>query len=362
MASKYGWARGITHILILSRFLALAITKNYTSSINILLVNPGFLDVDNVFTESTIYRATVEAAIEDVATSPHILPDTEVKVIEVDNWNPLFRDAIATITSGGYSSAAVYDAVTSNNVVSIIGDSYSKTTMFSAGVASQLQIPFCGNFQGSPKLSDKKAYPYFFRTISGRGMATHVVRLLEYYGVKRVLLLHGPDLYSVSQSIELKESFASSQVSVTTNILVDLNQNLNGTYDAMRRSKTKFIIAALLPTDTSDFYYKAAKAGFVGKDFVWLCYNAPSVPPNDEDRVDIIGEEPINNAAQLWDCVKVVLMGISQYLSDHPEISAEDLSKQEYRKALDISKFQNTGYSGASYISIDFFDDGGLKR
>ncbi|KAJ3104144.1 hypothetical protein HDU97_009495 [Phlyctochytrium planicorne] len=385
--------------------LSVQAAKNYTSSLTLLLVNPIFDLKDAPIPQPEVYRAVVYGAVDDVNSSPHLFPETQIKIMEIDNWNPKFKGTndYPVVTSGGYSSAKIYQVLTENNITGMVADCFSKSTLFSAGIASQLKVPFCGHFQGSPKLSDIKAYPYFFRTMPGRGQSKHIVRYLQYYNVKHVTLIHGPDLFSTSHNVETKDYLSQYGFDITANILVSDVSKPFLAFESMRRHKSRVIILSMLPTETTDFYYAAAKEGFIGKDFVWISFNPPSFysddpdyekrenwkdglvlfnPPNETsyfassklknlywkrlDKINatwknITGEEPISNAANLWDCVKVMLIGIYQYLQNHPEISVEDLAKPQFRQALDISKFRSTGYSGASFINIEFVEDGGLK-
>ncbi|KAJ3211441.1 hypothetical protein HDU67_004529 [Dinochytrium kinnereticum] len=335
----------------------------------------------------------MKAALRDVLTASSILPDVKVNLIKVNIWDPAFyRPADAyRIDSGGFSSAALYDAIHENEVVGVIGDRYSQTT--SASVSSQLKVPFCGPSQTSPLFSDKRSYEYFWRMQTGIGIGEHLVRLLQNFQATQVILVgSATNTLSIAVQAEAHESFTRNGILVAGKLVVTRS---------MMSSKN------LSPGEIDSFYYAAAKEGLVGPKYVWIGNTWPFITPPDAAAAEKIAL--IEGFVQLWampagsqnygrkryvkqfwaqmarsypqwylpgnpapssrfgagvyDCVKTFLIGLDKVLRENSTLTPKNLSQPEIRSTLNISKFANTGYSGISSYSesIELTEEGDLK-
>ncbi|KAJ3100009.1 hypothetical protein HDU97_002616 [Phlyctochytrium planicorne] len=385
------------------------IQKPYT--LNLLLLGPGFeidpLEIGNYTTVLDIFQWAAEAALADISIQNVIMKDTKVNLIPVQNWDERFlaEDASFLVDSGGYSAVKVYDAVQNLNIAGIIGDYYSATTRFSAGIASQLQVPHCGTIQGSPALTDSKAYPYFFRMLPGKNIVRSIPPMLAHYNVKKITIVYSKGYTWTSFDKTLVQILSTTKIQVAANIAMASEDDVLSTIDTMKRHQSKVIVALL--QNPKKLYYTAANHSLVGPNTVWITIN-PFGPTDEEvkhspemvtllngvlmpvvgyqerskavDRFtslywriqasqsnftqwqNITGGDPLMNGYYMYDCFKVMLTGMQQYLNDNPHLTSMDLSNPRYRKDLSVETYSKTIYSrlGASQY-IEFTPEGNLK-
>ncbi|KAI8849091.1 hypothetical protein BC829DRAFT_203176 [Chytridium lagenaria] len=180
------------------------------------------------------------------------IPDGLIDFVYINTWDPEFGglDTYSLVDSGGYSANAVYEAIQSYNVIGIVGEILSRTTRFSAGVASYFQKPFCGATQGSVTLSEKKNYPYFFRQMSAKGTGKHFVAVLRYYGMKTLCVFRSTDDLSFSVAEEIKEAALKVGLNVVT---VSFGEDVFRTNDSACNFNS--------PTSTLSFHFRVNGLG-----------------------------------------------------------------------------------------------------
>ncbi|KAJ3103347.1 hypothetical protein HDU96_009294 [Phlyctochytrium bullatum] len=222
-------------------------------------------------------------ALEDVISEKVITRD-ELDVLTVNIWDPnLPKDAdINSLLPGGYSSAVLYDAYQNRNVIGITGDYYSRTTRFSAGLASSLQIPFCGCSQGSLSLSNKDNYPYFFRTQAALGLGKHQALVLRTYGAKKVCILHGRDELSLTMMADLRSGLQSFGIRVITVAVFQQSSakddDLTPIFNRIKGLNCRFFYTAMQSEEVVVAFSGAVKSGLVTNETLWSSLN-PIVPP-----------------------------------------------------------------------------------
>ncbi|KAI8853440.1 hypothetical protein BC829DRAFT_9343 [Chytridium lagenaria] len=170
------------------------------------------------------------------------------------------------ITSGGYSAVTLYDVLTTMNISGIAGDFYSKTTVFSAGVSSQLKVPFCGASQASTSLADKRRFPYFYRTFRAKGVANHITRLFLQWKVQRMAILHSTDDLSVTQAVDAVAAMtqAEIEVSMVGRMTPDMHKrkDYGRIFEVLKSHGCKYIYISALDVQVRDVYHAAIDAGW----------------------------------------------------------------------------------------------------
>ncbi|KAJ3104160.1 hypothetical protein HDU97_009511 [Phlyctochytrium planicorne] len=375
-----------------------------SSDVNIIVIAPQFLDDFeggysdiNLYAGGLSYITAAEVAVADMPAAKTI-PGAKINLHILDNWNPDFKSSTnySLIDSGGYAAAKLYDMITSNDVVALVGDMYSRTTVFTAGIASQFKIPFCGSVQASPKLSDLRNFSYFFRLQLAKGISRPVGRLLLHYQILKVM-------------DETRQTFNSHNITILADLKVTQDMITKNDYSAlfsrMKLAKGHVYVTSLLSENLTPFYFKAADYGFVNQDSVWIGYNWPYLDStlSDEERKkqkelatgfiaagptqehsDFVVKRfnraywritnqthpewfedaagiPYQDSGGVFDCMKIMLYGLFQFLDTNPELTARDLSNPAIRQNLTISKFSNLGYSGAATVEAAFSDEGDLQ-
>ncbi|KAJ3116439.1 hypothetical protein HDU96_009696 [Phlyctochytrium bullatum] len=121
----------------------------------------------------------------DDAIAEGIITEDDLKLVPVNIWDSeLPKDVdYGYLTSGGYAAATIYEAM-------------QKYSMAQSCTKLTTKTPFCGATQGSLSLSNKVNFPYFIRTMAGRGYTKKHAFILKHYNAKRVCVLYGRDDYS----------------------------------------------------------------------------------------------------------------------------------------------------------------------
>ncbi|KAI8853649.1 hypothetical protein BC829DRAFT_274326 [Chytridium lagenaria] len=199
----------ITHwiwviFLLLSPTLALLPQKSATF-ISLAFIFPYALNETSAISDVTTIEAAAELAVNEINDDATVLPQTEVRIQRVNEWDPRYSNDFVTFDSGGYSLVAAINVTKQFNVTGAIGGLWDKTTIFNAEIFSHYKIPFCGASQTSLTLSDKFNYPYFFRMQPGTGIGTHVLLLLQRWNVTRVAMVLAPKIATLQTRMTLRQ-------------------------------------------------------------------------------------------------------------------------------------------------------------
>ncbi|KAJ3140409.1 hypothetical protein HK101_003507 [Irineochytrium annulatum] len=334
--------------------------KDASSTINILLTLPFAL---NGTSKDAIIRslaAAAELAIDQVNNRTDILPDTRVNVIRVNTWDPAANAVWKASNSGGYAFAAIADAMASmpgeerkkpcrvaktGAVAGIIGDFFSRSTMFTGEAVTYFTKPFCGASQGSTSLSDKNNYPYFFRMQFAKGEAAYVLRLLKEWRVTRVAVLLSDDALSVSNAADLDDTLSTAGLSVTSIAIMTTMEDSNDfsyPVSLIKSYDLHYIFVAAAADMVGSFYTYAFENGMVSSNYVYLSYNPPFKDVS-------AGGAPEEYAPQAYDCAMVMLNGFDQLLKKSPSHTPSMLSDGSLADRLNFTAFVKTGYAGLSW-------------
>jgi len=187
-----------------------------------------------------------------------------------------FRLKPVIINSGFHPSRAV-DAVLearTEGFVALVGPSRSEVALPVATIGHALHWPMVSYGATCASLSDRKQFPYFFRTAptlgsSGRGMAG----VIKHYGWTKAAVVFPQDEWGIESLQVLVHSLAENghkvdlhRASYLSGDRESLREALRGTAD----SGSRLIIALLLETDTEEAIEMADALGIIGPDYVWF--------------------------------------------------------------------------------------------
>ncbi|KAJ3104964.1 hypothetical protein HDU97_008712 [Phlyctochytrium planicorne] len=301
-----------------------------------------------------------------------------IDLVTVNTWDPKFAGAeeIYQIDSGGYSTAAVYDAIQSlGNVVGIFGEFFSKTTKFTAGLVSEMKKPFCGGIQGSITLSNKQKYPYFWRMMSAKGEAKHFARMYSEFGAKTVCIFTGIDDFSMSNARELISECRNIGMNTYLMSITDEDRqtrNFKHYIDMAKVQKCHFIFGSMPGDSLSALYVSAinndpdtVNSSYFGiirmtdkkppmltwplvEDTFWDFAMQPGVYKqyfpelNLTGMVDFYLNQSFGNARPAYNCMMTMFAGFAKALQKEQNSSFENLPTIVNK--LDYSAFGDTGY------------------
>ncbi|KAJ3320538.1 hypothetical protein HDU76_000272 [Blyttiomyces sp. JEL0837] len=299
--------------------------------------------------------AEIEFAVNETNSNPNILPNTYIKVIRINSFDPENSANYDYIDSGGYAVGAALRAY-ENGANAAIGELYSKTTRM--------------NF--------------------GAGYGHYVARLLKSFNVKRVALVSGYDALSVAGRSDVRGALKQANIQILTDIFLPADvvqrKDFNGTYQTIKS-------------------VDASAMGLISPKIVWYTWNPPM--PDDNDLVGAFGPNAINlyqgimNCAQdsidltasniqsfndtwnrlgsynprfaqissvsfqyntgAYDCAKTMFLGLHQFMERNPSFTPEMLANRSLNKYLKPSVFADTGYSGFTYKTIKLNENGDLN-
>ncbi|KAI8837854.1 periplasmic binding protein-like I [Chytridium lagenaria] len=231
-------------------------------------------------------------AVKDVMVE-YDIPKDAIEFVYINTWNPEFGspDTYFLSDSGAYTATAIYEVIQQYNVIGIFGDIFSRTTRFSAGLASYFQKPFCGATQGSITLSEKINYPYFYRMVTARGGGKHYLSVLKFYGMKTLCIFRTSDDLSRSVAEEVKQEAIKQGVNVVSITFGDelfQTNDFKHQFRLAKRQNCKFIFASMSWVSLSILYDAGITYGLVGPDNLWSSYNIAR--PLDSANTTIIKE------------------------------------------------------------------------
>ncbi|KAJ3286826.1 hypothetical protein HDU76_007920, partial [Blyttiomyces sp. JEL0837] len=272
-----------------------------------------------------------ELAVNETNQDPNILAYTYINIARVNSWDPEHADDLLIINSGGYNALQAMSAV-EHGALLAVGERFDKTAVFSAQIFSYYNIPFCGADEAGFSLSDKNRFTTFFRMTQGRGFGTNLVQLLKFWNVKRVaIVLGGEDVLTELQ-------LALHEAGIEIVIILGISQGFvdSGDYSVYYKSlqdvDARYIVFLASRQLTYDFYYKARYPPFEDVTF-WY--------------------------TQSYDCVKLIMQGLHNFMRDNPQFTPEMLANGSLNRYLTPDKFANTGYEGVSYnpVTLDEYGD-----
>ncbi|KAJ3113707.1 hypothetical protein HDU96_003036 [Phlyctochytrium bullatum] len=248
-------------------------TSNDTTRATLLIPMPLAAEAASVRLRTMGFTTITLMAAQDIQR----LFNISVRFLIFNNWTPTYNRVmpVSATTSGGFSAASVYDRITQeSNVLGVVGDYYSTTTLFTAGLVSQLQKPFCGATQGTVGLSNKKKYPYFFRIISAKGMGIHYITILRSFGMRRLCIIEGAGSLSVTMSNEIRDEAVKAGLKVSQISVAD-PKSYAAQFDRARRQKCRYFFISAASTDAAEIFKNAAAVDppITGPDFLWMSYN-----------------------------------------------------------------------------------------
>ncbi|XP_014673701.1 PREDICTED: gamma-aminobutyric acid type B receptor subunit 2-like [Priapulus caudatus] len=179
----------------------------------------------------------------------------------------------ATFQSGcdpGRGIHALYEALYKDPVkVAVIGDPLSPVSEATGQVIHFWNVIMCAAGAASPNLSNKKKYPWFFRTIGSQNAQNPTyVEIIQTYGWTRVACIHeSVGLFSSAMEDVIPKLEAANITIITSEIFTDnpVQQIAN-----IKRHDGRIIIGFFYEDMAVKVFCEAYKAGIYGAHYQWL--------------------------------------------------------------------------------------------
>ncbi|CAF4372499.1 unnamed protein product [Rotaria sp. Silwood2] len=171
------------------------------------------------------------------------------------------------------SVSDVCRSVSQLNIVGIIGPELSREAVIIAPVGNSLGIPVIAYSATSPDLSDKSAYPNFYRTVPPDNTAAKVlIKLFNRYDWTSCLIIYQNDAFGSGGAKSISDAFYISGLTVTQMILFDIAKRSFRTdlKNALMNSPTRIIIVWAETVYTYIILEEALQSNVVGPYFTWI--------------------------------------------------------------------------------------------
>ncbi|KAJ3322009.1 hypothetical protein HDU76_013973 [Blyttiomyces sp. JEL0837] len=218
-------------------------------------------------------------AVKEINEDPNILPNTFVKMVQYNNWDPDLSAAWWYTSSGGYALKRAID-VAESGVVAVVGEYFSKTALYSMEAISYYKIPFCGASASSSKLSNRNMYPYSFRlTVGTYIIAKAYTTLLKAWKINRIALVVGFDSFSKEGGKQVEKLFIEAGIKIVTKValtysMVD-SHDYEQAYNTLLSADARYIFITADSNSVADFYYRAGNFSLISPKHVWMGNNGP---------------------------------------------------------------------------------------
>ncbi|KAJ3298091.1 hypothetical protein HDU79_000492 [Rhizoclosmatium sp. JEL0117] len=345
------------------------------------------------------------AAVQEVNSSPNILPDFNIVVKRFSDcglyWPTVLDDYSGA--SGGFATSVMFSDIADRNtdVLAVVGNEYSTTCRGPAEALSIQKIPYCSSSSGSPRLSDKNKYPYFWRTITARGIGEHMYQVLRIWNVKRIAVVYQEDdelglynqLITYTAALDIIESMQNHNILIVTQFGLRTNYNAKDIEYLTLMLKfvdARYIILSAQTEFSSSLLKKMQEHGMIGPQYVWFGFipvfgsaaakagfilfqqSLPDMSSNNYHRF----YETVSNIAEIeaaefgsfnlqtyvapqYDCAMMLLLGFDKLLKSYPAFTPAMLANRELQHFMNYTWFQNLNYNGlgASPMLLNQYGD-----
>ncbi|CAF3826981.1 unnamed protein product [Rotaria sp. Silwood1] len=172
-------------------------------------------------------------------------------------------------------------AASTSNIVGIVGPAYSRESPIIAGFGERVGIPVISYAATDPDLSDRNAYPAFYRTVpSDNAAATAIVKLFIRFNWSSCIIIYQNDAYGSNGAKILTELFIKNNLIVADTLVFDIatlrmQDNLK---NFLISSSTRIVVLWAGSVYTTLIIQNALDSDVLGPHFTWIL--SSSLPLN----------------------------------------------------------------------------------
>ncbi|KAJ3301594.1 hypothetical protein HDU76_005700 [Blyttiomyces sp. JEL0837] len=317
--------------------------SKYRTNITLALI--WEYELTDLATEIAIRDVICELAVNDTNTDPDILPYTYINAVRVNMWDPEYANLHKNgMNSGGYATVRVIEALQSTGALLAVGE-------FNGAIAIT---------------SINQVFKKVISTIPAR---------------------------------DFEDTMSANEISVLTKIQLNPSVVKTGdytlSYETLRNVDARYIVIIADTQLTADFYFKSSNYSLIGPKMVWIGFNLPwSLDGFTKEQTHLFqgfvftnpdtpdfSSEPVQNFSNEYlsaynqsngsipfdisvfqvgpyDCVKLMMLGIHEFMEANPQYTPEMLANGSLNHFLTPDKFAKTGYNGVTYQPIELDKNG----
>ncbi|CAF1369107.1 unnamed protein product [Rotaria sordida] len=190
-------------------------------------------------------------------------------------------------------------AISSSQIVGIVGPTLSRETPIIAEFGERIGIPIISHAATDPDLSDRNAYPAFYRTVpSDNTAALAIVKLFIRFNWTSCIIIYQNDAYGFGGVKVITDAFIHNDLIVADKLIFDIaTQSMRDNLkNALTSSSTRIIILWTESTYTSSVLQDALYSDVLGPHFTWILSSTVSLNSfntiSNEKLIGILTIEP----------------------------------------------------------------------
>ncbi|CAF2663929.1 unnamed protein product [Rotaria sp. Silwood2] len=178
--------------------------------------------------------------------------------------------------TGGYPIGAISTtcSIMSNfNIVGMVGPTYSREAHIIAQYAESVGIPAISYTATDPELSDRNAYPAFYRTVpSDATAASSIVELFKRFNWTSCIIIYQNDAFGSGGAEAISHAFSENNLIVSQTVIFDLaTVNIRSDLtDLLSSSSTRIVLLWVESNYTPLVLQHALDCGVLGPHFTWI--------------------------------------------------------------------------------------------
>lgn len=213
-------------------------------------------------------------------------------VEQVNNWDlsglPIalslkqLNRSISLVTQGtksdrGEAINGAYSLLSKKEMIGIVGPTNSASSQIVAIALGTRKIATLSPSSTSTELSNHIIYPFFFRNVpNDAAQALAMVDYINYFGWRRVAVLHTTDNYGEAGSARFQSEAAKVGIEILALRSYQPVGNADSEFSILRQSKAKIFVLICPGPFVSDIVRKAMEHGIIGTGYVWLGFDSVS--------------------------------------------------------------------------------------
>ncbi|CAF3644406.1 unnamed protein product [Adineta steineri] len=200
------------------------------------------------------------------------------------------------VASGGITMNALSSScllISTSNIVGIVGPTFSRETQVIAPFAAQLSIPVVSYSATDPGLSDRGAYPTFYRTVpSDTTAALTIAQLFMKFNWTSSIIIYQNDAYGSDGAKVITDAFNNNNLTITQMIMFDIvTRTIRGDLKSLLLSSSIRNVILWAETDyASLILQEAIDCDVLGPQFIWILSSTVQLNSfSQEDNAKLIG-------------------------------------------------------------------------
>ncbi|CAF1417594.1 unnamed protein product [Rotaria sp. Silwood1] len=192
-------------------------------------------------------------------------------------------------------------AASASNIVGIVGPVLSRETPIIAEFGERVGIPVISYAATDPDLSDRNAYPAFYRTVpSDNATATAIVKLFLRFNWTSCIIIYQNDAYGSGGEKALTKEFMNNGLTVVDTLVFDIAtlRIRNNMKNVLTSSSTRIVVVWAGSRYTSIILQNAFDSDVLGPHFTWILSSSVSLNSSNETfhqkTIGILTVEPIS--------------------------------------------------------------------